>query len=29
MDFDIGCGDGLFFEQLLQFGDVAGVESSA
>ena len=24
---DIGCGDGLFFDQLSQFGDVEGVES--
>lgn len=24
---DIGCGDGLFFNQLAQFGDVEGVES--
>jgi 2-polyprenyl-3-methyl-5-hydroxy-6-metoxy-1,4-benzoquinol methylase len=26
---DVGCGDGLFFDQLLQFGEVEGVESSA
>ena len=25
---DVGCGDGLFFDQLLQFGDVTGVESA-
>jgi 2-polyprenyl-3-methyl-5-hydroxy-6-metoxy-1,4-benzoquinol methylase len=24
---DVGCGDGLFFDQLLRFGDVEGVES--
>jgi 2-polyprenyl-3-methyl-5-hydroxy-6-metoxy-1,4-benzoquinol methylase len=24
---DIGCGDGLFFDQLLKFGDVEGVET--
>jgi len=26
---DVGCGDGLFFEHLRQFGDVHGVESEA
>lgn len=26
---DVGCGDGLFFEQLARFGDVRGVESDA
>ena len=26
---DVGCGDGLFFEQLRQFGDVEGIESEA
>lgn len=26
---DVGCGDGLFFDKLLQFGDVEGVELSA
>jgi 2-polyprenyl-3-methyl-5-hydroxy-6-metoxy-1,4-benzoquinol methylase len=25
---DVGCGDGLFFDQLLQFGEVIGVESA-
>jgi 2-polyprenyl-3-methyl-5-hydroxy-6-metoxy-1,4-benzoquinol methylase len=25
---DVGCGDGLFFHQLLRFGDVTGVESA-
>jgi len=25
---DVGCGDGLFFDQLLQFGEVTGVESA-
>jgi 2-polyprenyl-3-methyl-5-hydroxy-6-metoxy-1,4-benzoquinol methylase len=26
---DVGCGDGLFFDQLLQFGEVQGVEPMA
>ena len=26
---DVGCGDGLFFERLREFGDVEGVESDA
>jgi 2-polyprenyl-3-methyl-5-hydroxy-6-metoxy-1,4-benzoquinol methylase len=26
---DVGCGDGLFFDQLLKFGAVQGIESSA
>jgi 2-polyprenyl-3-methyl-5-hydroxy-6-metoxy-1,4-benzoquinol methylase len=26
---DVGCGDGLFFEQLRQFGEVEGIESEA
>ncbi len=26
---DVGCGDGLFFDQLLKFGEVQGVESTA
>ena len=26
---DVGCGDGLFFDRLTQFGDVEGVESDA
>jgi len=26
---DVGCGDGLFFKQLRQFGDVEGIESEA
>jgi SAM-dependent methyltransferase len=26
---DVGCGDGLFFEHLRQFGDVEGIESEA
>jgi SAM-dependent methyltransferase len=26
---DIGCGDGLFFDRLLEFGDVEGIEPSA
>lgn len=26
---DIGCGDGLFFDQLAEFGEVEGVETSA
>jgi 2-polyprenyl-3-methyl-5-hydroxy-6-metoxy-1,4-benzoquinol methylase len=26
---DVGCGDGLFFDQLLQFGEVQGVEPAA
>src|SRR5438045_7619127 len=25
---DVGCGDGLFFDRLLEFGDVQGVEPS-
>jgi 2-polyprenyl-3-methyl-5-hydroxy-6-metoxy-1,4-benzoquinol methylase len=26
---DVGCGDGLFFDRLLEFGDVEGVEAAA
>ena len=26
---DVGCGDGLFFDQLLKFGDVQGIEPAA
>jgi SAM-dependent methyltransferase len=26
---DVGCGDGLFFRELMQFGDVEGIEAAA